>query len=178
MGDFADGVDELLARTPLRLEGKVEFDQVYAFNQHEGRWLNFMGRFGPKAMERGHPKFVEQPLLGGSEGFMRTVADHLLEDGPIAGMIEDVETLADEASAEAPIEFGDLKASAHPTVTADGAIVYDRPPLVPRLSEGQLKAKAAKRAGDYVRDYLPTSHPLHGTSHPTTAPKPKPLIEP
>jgi hypothetical protein len=178
MRSFSEGIDalqELVGKG--HLVGTVEFDQVYAVNQHEGDWVNFMGRYGPKAMEHGRPKFLEQPLLEGATGFMQTVADHTLHDGPAAGMIEDVEKLADESSAEAPVEFGDLKGSAHPVVTSDGSVIYDRPPLIPRLSEGQLAAKASKSAkDDYTRTYLDESHPLHGTTHPTTAPKPEPTV--
>lgn len=41
----------------------------------------------------------------------------------------------------APVEFGDLRKSGHPKVTKDGATIYDRPPVVGRLSEAELKAK-------------------------------------
>lgn len=41
----------------------------------------------------------------------------------------------------APVEFGDLRESGHPTVTDEGHTTYDRPPLVPRLSEAELREK-------------------------------------
>lgn len=176
-GTFGEGVDALKELVGSgHLEGTVEFDQVYAFNQHEGLWLDFMGRYGPKVMHRGRPHFLSGPLTGGSEGFMATIAEHTLHDGPALGMIEDVERLADESAAAAPVEFGDLADSAHPKVTSDGAVIYDRPPLVGRLSDTQHAAKAAKRArGDLTRDYLPKHHPAHGTVGPSGA-KPKPQI--
>jgi hypothetical protein len=174
-GTFGDRMDELQAIVGEGLLiGHVSFDQVYAVNQHEGDWLNFMGRYGPKTMKRGRPHFLSDPLTGGSNEFMSTIADHVLIDGPTPGMVQDVEQLADESAAEAPVEFGDLAGSAHPQVTDDGALVYDRPPMVPRLSEAELDAKSRKT--DRVRDYLPKDHPLHGTTHPTTAAKPAPVI--
>jgi hypothetical protein len=45
---------------------------------------------------------------------------------------------------------------------------------VPYLSPEQLKAKAGKT--NRVRDYLDSSHPLHGTEYPTTVEKPEPTI--
>lgn len=175
-GTFGDGCAALKALVPSRTQGTVEFDQVYAFNQEVGYWEDFLGHEGPKEMERGHPHFLGGSLTGGSDSFMSTIADHLLHDGPVPGMIENAERLADVSAAAAPVEFGDLADSAHPQVTDDGGVVYDRPPAVPRLDEHQLAAKAVKRGrGDYVRDYLPKEHPAHGTTGPSGH-KPSPVI--
>lgn len=164
-GTFGDGIDELHTLVGRgSLKGSVEFDQVYAFNQHEGYWVDFMGHLGPKTMTRGRPHFLSAPLTAGSDEMMRSVADHLLRDGPVSGMIEATEKLAVESAAAAPVEFGDLADSAHPVVTDDGVVVYDRPPIVPRLDERTLEAKAHKT--DKVRDYLPHDHPAHGTVGP------------
>ena len=65
-------------------------------------------------------------------------------------MIRSVENLAEEGgvATHAPIEFADLRASGHPSVTSDGEQVYDRPPRVHRLTPEELKAK------DKARDAL------------------------
>lgn len=188
MGDFFEGIDEISERVGHgHVKGQVEFDQVYAFAQHESTWLS-----GPLAghVIHDHPggggaKYLEQPLLEDTAAFMQHVADRLLDDGTVPAMVENVEKLADTSAARAPVEFGDLRESAHPTVTDDGATVYDRPPLIPRLGEKELAAKAKGRAkGDHRRTYLPPNHPLHGTLHEvhggthshTKVPKPAPTV--
>lgn len=182
-GDFFEKVRELrenVGRGVLR--GTVEMDQVYAWNQHEARWINFMGRDGPKAIREYHggggPKFLGGPLLADAHGFVQTLADRLFEPkGVVSAMIDDVEKLSDAAAGAAPVEFGDLRESTHPRVEDDGAVVYDRPPQIGRLSESELDAKnKARQSGRYERTYLPTKHPLHGTlgnvgeDHPKPAP--------
>lgn len=166
-GTFGDGIDELHALVGRgHLQGTVEFDQVYAFNQHEGFWVDFLGRLGPKEMERGRPHFLSGPLTAGADEMMHTVADHLLKDGALSAMVENVLKLAADSAAAAPVEFGDLADSAHPMVTDDGVVVFDQPPIVPRLDEHQIAAKARKRVGDLTRGYLPKDHPAHGTVGP------------
>lgn len=75
---------------------------------------------------------------------MQDLADNALR-GSGQGLTEAAVNVAEDLSATAadrtPVEFGDLRNSGHPTVTDDGAIVYDRPPAVPRLSEAELRAK-------------------------------------
>ena len=85
-------------------------------------------------MHRGRPKFLQGPLLANAEEFPTTLAEHFLIDGPDEGAIAYAEKLAAKSSAAAPVEFGDLKESDHPKVTSDGAVIYDRPPLVARPS--------------------------------------------
>lgn len=67
------------------------------------------------------------------------------------GMAEAMEDLSDDAEAKAPVEFADLKNSGHPSVTSDGATVYDRPPNVHRLSKEELKAKDRLRNRGLLR---------------------------
>ena len=45
----------------------------------------------------------------------------------------------------APFEFGDLKASPHPTAEDNGAVYYDRAPMVHRLTRDELRAKGDLR---------------------------------
>lgn len=189
-GDFAAKMDELADLVGEgHLVGTVAFDQVYAFAQHESTWLSgpLAGHVITEHPHGGGAKYLEQPLLEGAPEFLQHIADHVLDDGPAVGMIEDAEKLADDSAAKAPLEFGDLRESAHPTVTSDGVTVYDRPPIVERLSESELREKDKQRkAGDYRRTYLPMSHPQHGTLHQvhggthhhTKAAKPPPTVGP
>lgn len=61
-------------------------------------------------------------------------------------MTDVAEDLAREVSVKAPVEWGDLRGSGHPTVDDNGETVYDRAPAVHRLSEEELRAK--HRRGD------------------------------
>jgi hypothetical protein len=116
-----------------RVRGKVEVDQVYARYQHEG--LDF------KHPRGGQAKYLEQPLYANVALYMRDIAARVLPDGDVVrGMADAMEDLSGEVFDKAPIEFLDLRASAHPTVR-QGGIVYDRPPMQARLTEQQLRAK-------------------------------------
>lgn len=133
-GDFFERIDELRERVGHgTLSGKVEVDQVYAHYQHEDLTLDH-----PRG---GGGKYLERPLLGGTDDWMRTIAKTVLEEGPADGMKDVVERLADKLVETAPVEFDHLRRSGHPTVTDDGSVVYDRAPQVGRLSEDELKAE-------------------------------------
>jgi hypothetical protein len=96
--------------------------------------------------EGGQAKFLEEPLLTGVEDHMRKLAKSFLEPGgPADGMRDSMEDLSQAVYDHAPHEFGDLRASGHPTVIDDGATVYDRPPHVHRLTEDELQAKGHLR---------------------------------
>jgi hypothetical protein len=111
--------------------GTVEFDQAYAHRQHEE--MGWMHPHGGMAQYLAIPFFALYPT------FMSFLADHLLEEGGAeAGMIEAVELLARESASLAPYELGVLRGSAHPFVTHDGELVYDRPPIYPRLPDEVL----------------------------------------
>jgi hypothetical protein len=66
----------------------------------------------------------------------------VLDDGGEAAMIRSVEDLAEEGgvAVRAPVLYDNLRASGHPVVTSDGAVIYDRAPRQHRLSEEELKA--------------------------------------
>lgn len=135
-GDFARSLDRLIEETPTRLTGHVEVNQVYAHYQHE------------------HPEF-HHPDGGGAfylkEPLYVKVGDYLARLGRGAvtkrggelrkAMIDNMEALSREVYDRAPWEFGDLRASGHPSVEENGHIVYDRPPNVHRLSEEELRIK-------------------------------------
>jgi hypothetical protein len=136
---FDKALDTLSARIgkgPIR--GSVEVDQVYARYQHEGLDFNH-----PRG---GQAKYLEQPFYANVPLYMRDLAARVLPDGAlVAAMSDVVEDLSGEVFDRAPIEFLDLRASAHPTVRRGGAVVYDRPPMQARLTEAQLRAKSKLR---------------------------------
>lgn len=73
---------------------------------------------------------------------MKRFADGLLEEHGLEDAATDIaEDGARMVLENAPVEFGDLRESGHPTVEVDGAVVYDRPPVAPRLSEADLREK-------------------------------------
>lgn len=135
MPEFAERIQELIDRTPSKLNGTVVVDQAYAQIQHE-------------AMEFNHPrggraKYLGGPLIENYQQYVSNLADSLLGGQLPAAMIRNMENLSTQGVYEnAPVEFADLKASGHPIVEADGMKIYDREPMVHRLSEEELRAKA------------------------------------
>jgi hypothetical protein len=149
-------MDELADRVGHgHLVGKVEVNQVYAHYQHEGLDLRH-----PRG---GHAKYLEQPMIGGAEDHMRTLAKNTLDvEGPRRGMQDVVENVSRSVHEEAPREFEDLRNSAHPTVASDDTVIYDRPPLVHRLTDDELREKNRLRNLG-VHSY-PLDHPQHVTN--------------
>lgn len=129
------------------LEGKVTVDQVYAHYIHEGI-SRFTGQ--PLVMhEGGEAGFLRNPLFEKNDERMKRLADAAItpEGSDLErAMADEMEELSTDVYERAPREFGDLRASGHPTVTSDGAVVYDRPPNVHRLSEEELRAKGHVRS--------------------------------
>jgi hypothetical protein len=149
MGTFAARTRELQDRIGHgKLEMKVTVDQVYAAAQETGTWVT-----GPNAGKviHHHPHGGKTHFLGGSlmeqhPRYLETLARQTLEvDGLHRAAHENVESLAREVFDNAPREFEDLRNSAHPTVTDNGVIVYDRPPVRERLSKEALKEKNRRR---------------------------------
>lgn len=62
-------------------------------------------------------------------------------------MADNMENLSGEVERLAPIEFGPLHWSGHPIVTSRGETVYDRAPIVARLTEAELRAESRARGG-------------------------------
>lgn len=137
-GDFVRNIDALRRRIGGgHLTGKVEVDQVYAHYQHEHP--EFRHPDGGKAF------YLRDPLFANARGYMEKCAVHILNGSVNDAMIENMEDLSRAVYEQAPWEFGDLRASGHPTVTRDGATVYDRAPAVHRLSAAELKDKSHLR---------------------------------
>lgn len=154
MSDFSERLDFLADDVGHdHLIGQVEVDQIYAHRQHEElTWHH---------PEGGQAKYLEEPFLTSVEDNMRHLAKTLLDPGgPTTGMVEVVEGGARAVFEHAPFEFGDLRASGHPSVIDGGHVVdvetgkvdvqggqtvYDRPPAVHRLTEEELRAKGDLR---------------------------------
>jgi len=119
------------------LTGRVEVDQVYAHVQHEE-----LSYHHPRG---GGPLYLQQPLYDSSNTSLQRLADHTLDGDLTRAMADSMEELSDKVAEHAPVEFDNLRRSGHPTVTSDGAVVYDRPPQVPRLTEDELRAEDRNR---------------------------------
>ena len=131
-GDFAERIDELSKVVGSgQLEGKMEVDQVYAHYQHEGMDL--------KHPHGGQAKFLETALHAGADTYLQSIADRVLDGGAVDGMVEAVDQLDTRSAQLTPKEATVLARSGHLTVTDQGAVVYDKPPEVPRLSEAELE---------------------------------------
>lgn len=87
----------------------------------------------------GQAKFLEAPLVENADRYMQHLADKLLEpDGLKDAMVDNVEDLSTQVSRLAPVDFNNLRRSAHPTVTDGEVVVYDRPPEQRRLTQQEL----------------------------------------
>jgi hypothetical protein len=135
MAAFADRIDELKAMVGTGdLVGKVEVAQIYAQRQHEELSWNH-----PRG---GQALYLQAPLMENYSRYLQSYADRLLEDGGEHSVVDSMENLAEEGgvATRAPVLYSNLRASGHPSVTSDGATIYDRPPRQHRLSEEELKA--------------------------------------
>ena len=118
------------------LEGTVEVNQVYAWNQEHGYWLNYMGRYGFKTLHPRHggeTHFLHNSLENGRGEYLQRLADRAFEPlGLVNAMVENMEWLSAAVAVNAPVETGALRGSGHPSVVDNGAVVYDRAPSVER----------------------------------------------
>lgn len=144
---FFDRIDELSdAVGHGDLVIKVEIDQIYSHYQHEGLDL--------KHPRGGNAEFLRRPLITNQGAYLQKLADGLIsEDGSdlIEAASSVAENLSDDAARQTPVEFDDLRESGHPSVTDDGAVVYNRPPKVGRLSEQELEEKSRLRDKSKIR---------------------------
>jgi hypothetical protein len=140
-GTFTDRMRALEDQVgPGRLTGSVVVDQVYAKYQELREDLRHPGG--------GQAHYLQGSLYDDLDAHMQRLTSSLVtEDGSAVrkGMENVAEAVAHGVYERAPFEFGDLKASPHPTVTDDGATIYDRPPMVHRLTDDELRAKGHLR---------------------------------
>lgn len=111
------------------LTGTFAVEKVYAAVQHEGGWLNHMGRNGPvkikKHTDGGKPprKFVEDPLKRNYAGYYQHLADSVLNGTIRDAMKDNMKHQDRELKASAPELSGSLKNSGSYTVTDNGRVV-------------------------------------------------------
>ena len=142
-GDFDERIRELAQQVGVgHLEGHVVVDQIYARFQHERLDLSH-----PRG---GQAKYLEQPLHSEHRRYLQGIADTVLDEGPVPGMVEAVEDLSQQVETHAPVEFENLRESGAPRVVDGGRTVYDRPPKQRRLTEQELAAQ--RRSGLRHRD--------------------------
>lgn len=142
---FSERIDQLREQVGQGvIQGYVNVDQVYAHYQDSG-----VGPRGKPAEAFDHPRggeagYLTDSLTAMGPDFAQEIADSISEETPmtevfiggVTDLILDVNTLA-------PLEWGNLRESAAAQVTDNGDVVYDRPALVPRLSDDELKALKA-----------------------------------
>lgn len=122
------------------LTADVVVDQVYAKYQEL--------RDDLRIHVAGRHHYTRDALFENLDAIMGMFADALVtvDGSDVRGAAERVaEKLAAGVYEMAPLEFGDLKASGHPTATDDGATYYDRPPMVHRLTREELRIKGDLR---------------------------------
>lgn len=141
MASFDERIDHLSEQVGHgTLSMKLEVDQVYAHYQEVG--ADF------RHPEGGQAFYLRDTLYVDNDKHLESLAARAVTPegselkSAAIGVSED---LSQGVFKRAPLEFGDLKASGHPTVTDDGAVIYDRPPNVHRLSEEELRIKHGVR---------------------------------
>lgn len=145
-GTFLARTEELKGRVG---DGVMHFDvsveQLYAIPQEAGYWENFLGKHGFKTL---HPR--HGGMIGALGYSLHEMADHFLEDcadrlmlpdGLFTAFVSGSEDLCAAYSLNAPVEWGNLRLSGHPTVADNSVTVYDRPPICPPLSREELDAQ-------------------------------------
>lgn len=138
MGTFDEKIQGIAARVGTgSLRGRVIFNQVYAKNQHESLYF--------KHPAGGQAKYLYTALITKYQSALQHIASVALTGAIVGGMIDATETIAKDAAKRAPMEFLDLRNSAHPVVTDRGARVYSRPPIQRRLTKEQHKIKKRLR---------------------------------
>lgn len=144
MGDFAERMRLLQTNIGPNISGSVTVDQVYAHYQDDG-----VGPAGKPATEFAHPEggrsgYLSENLHEHADQYMQQWADDVLTDEPLfRSVIRSAEDLSTLVFADAPRQFWPLRQSAHPMVKSGEGIVYDRPPIVPRLTQDELDALRA-----------------------------------
>jgi hypothetical protein len=115
--------------------GKIEYNQVYAHRQHyEMDWKHPRG---------GQAMYLSDALYGDSGIIMSMLAASAITPEGVeitVGMIDASEMVATDSSQRAPLMWGNLRMSAHVTVTHNGTVIHDRGPLVARLTDAELDA--------------------------------------
>lgn len=137
---FGDRISELRKQVGRSTEGSINVDQVYAHYQDSGS-----GPSGKPAAAFDHPEGGQAGYLSDSltlygPDFAQRIADSISEEDAMSDVfIEGVQKISLDVATLAPLEFGNLRESSAAQVIHDGEVTFDRPPLVPRLSEEELR---------------------------------------
>ena len=135
-----DKLEAIIGHGDLR--GVVTVDQVYAQDQHNNLTYNHEGQ--------GIPAFLSVALRANYRGYLNAIADTVLHDGGVSGMIQSMVFLATrEMHRYAPIEFGTLRNSGEAAVYKGGALVFDRPANARRLTEAEIKIRSNRIKYDW-----------------------------
>lgn len=150
-GSFFDGCDkvrELIGEGSLI--GAVEVNQHYALEQHE-----HLGYEHPRG---GKAKYLSDPLLQNTPEYVAKIVASLWTGQSEKVMAECMEDLSSRLDPEAPIDEDPnpirLRRSGHPTVTSNGEVVYDRPPIDPR--EPMMAPDDLLRAQEWESKAIPS----------------------
>lgn len=152
MTSFAERIDTLKAMVgDGYLDAEITVNQVYAHYQDSGA-----GPHGKPAALFIHPRGGEAGYLSGQVAARRDEvisawARTLLREGPIPTTVRLVNSFCDQVYARAPREFWILRNSAAGKVHDNGRPTFDRPPMMPRLSQAELNAIRRAAGGDALR---------------------------
>jgi len=138
MGTFTEGIDLLIEQARGRWQAKVEVNQIYAHYQEAHP--EFRHPRGGQAFYTRDTLYLGQWVARMAPGLITSKGVQLDDKMRMVA-----EGLAQGVQLRAPVEFGALKRSGHPSVTRDGATVFDRPPTVGRLSEEDLRRRGELR---------------------------------
>jgi hypothetical protein len=136
------GADEFIARTNQLIErvgqGKIQagvkVDQVYAEFQHE--------RTDLRHPNGGKPNYLRDPLFANTGRWLQRTAAQMLNRRMVSLFVDIADDLSGGVAEQAPVFFGDLRASGEPRVKEGGRFVY-RGTAMPRLSNRYADAKTA-----------------------------------
>lgn len=126
--NFAERIDSLARSVGTgKIVAKCEVNQPYAQNQHQS------DRFEHPHGGRSH--YLGGPLLEHAFDLVEGIARGTIT--PFGStidrrMIDVAEEMSRYVLENAPKETGALSLSGHPSVTSNGIVIYDRPPLAPR----------------------------------------------
>lgn len=126
-GTWAQRLEELERRVGEDvLQGQFIVNQPYAAYQHVHEELRH-----PRG---GGPHFVTAPLLENHRDYLQHVADGVLDGDAVQHMADAMEDMSDELLVRAPVLHTPLRNSGHPVVRDNGVVMYDRPPIAPRVT--------------------------------------------
>ncbi len=138
---FAEGIRELKDLVgDGQLEGEVRVNQVYAHYQDSG-----FGPRGKPAFAFDHPRggeamYLSGPLRYRKDEVLQRWANSLLRGRIVHETIDILHSFGDDVQLHAPRQFEILRNSAALRLADDGIVVFDLPPLIPRLTQEQLNA--------------------------------------